>query len=265
MPLLGKNCGITVNGTGLAANTVSLSQQSTISQITPIGFNISHYNYVNGANTNNLQISYLSNTNQDPLYWNFSGIKNNYSGTPVSINLGGLTGLFYLTNYSFDAQPNQPVIINAELINFTNITGNFTGLKINNITGNFNQRMANGTSISFLSANAQVPAFGLRYSCEIEYIPFYKLGQKEPYFICYNRATENINFSSDEYTGIGFYGRDVNEIFKNSSILRLTNASTISGTWVMDFILTGSKISSIEQNFETQNVVKNNYSINNIY
>lgn len=267
MPILGRNCGILVNGTGLAANTVMLSQESTVSQILPIGFNNSHINTVNGNIQNQIKIDYLINSEQEPIYWIFSGIKTNYTGIPLNINIAGLTGQFYLTSYGFNASPNQPILANVELTNFNNITGSFTGNLIRNITGNFNQRAINGSSVFIRdSSNNSLPIYDLSYSCQIDYLTFYKIGQKQPYSVLFNKATETINLTSDTYTGINFYGADaVSNILKNGNNIQLSNLSTVSGTWVLNFPISGAKINNVSQDFTTQDVVKNKYSIINLY
>lgn len=267
MPILGRNCGITVNGTGLMASSVSLSQSSTLNHLIPIGFNNSSIYTVNGNLENEIKIDYLINNEQEPIYWNFSGIKTNYSGVPLNINIGGLTGQFYLTSYSFNSSPNQPVTASVNLINFSNITGNFTGLLIRNITGNLNQEITNGASVIIRgSDNNLLPIDDLSYSCNIEYIPLYKIGQKTPYSIIFNRAIENISISSDDYTGIGFYGFDsVSNILKGANNIQLSNFSTISGTNVLNFPISGARTSSLNQDFTTQGIIKNKYSIINLY
>lgn len=267
MPILGRNCGILVNGTGLATESFSLSQNSTVNQFNPLGLNASHFNVVNNGIQNQVTINYLINTSQEPIYNNLSGIKNNYSGTPLNLNIAGFTGLFYLTSYGFNLIPNKPIIANAEFINFTNITGNFTGNLVRNITGNFNQRAANGNSVSIIGTDGnKLPLYDLSYSFKIDYLTYYKIGQKEPYSVIFNKASENISLTSDDYTGISFYGSDaVSNILKGANNIAISNLSTVSGSWVLNFPISGARVNNLSQDFNFNDVAKNKYSIINLY
>lgn len=266
MPLLGRECGIFVNGTGLAAQTVSLAQENTSSQRTPIGYNTSYLNSVNGGILNQIDISYIPDMSKEPIYWNFSGIKTNFSGTPISLNFAGLTGLFYLKSLNFNVNQNQPIIFNASLVNFSNITGNYTGNLVRSFTGNQNQIIPHGWSASIKdSNNNNLPIFSLDYSFEIEYNTLYRIGQKAPFNVVFNRGIENINITYDRYTGIDFYGMNINTLLNGGINIALNNLSNISGSYVFNFPLTGAKVTKISQDSDIQGFTTNQYTINNIY
>lgn len=115
-----KNCKIDLNGIPYYADSVSLSTKSDVEP----AYNIENKFNVGYAANNGIQgvfnISYLL-TGQDSLINYFS-----LDDVPIEINFGGMYSRnAYLQSYSFDLEPDKPLYVNAQLVFFDSLSGDF--------------------------------------------------------------------------------------------------------------------------------------------
>jgi hypothetical protein len=261
MAILGKNCSIRINNTGLIAESVSLSQSNSLVPIYAIGRAGCNNNSINGQIKNTLSISYLMDYLGEPNLFTISGYKANLTTTGVNVRFDGLSGSFYLESLSFNLQPNSAVIANAGFVNFDNITGHFTGGNPYNVTGFVNYRSYNGFS-SFIT-NSNRPILDLDYQFQASLEPIYRVGQKTPYNVILNNSNENIKITMDNWTGINFYGSGIDKIIASNPILTISNLSNISGSGNFTFDLTNAKMTEISTEANPTDIARTTYSFIN--
>jgi hypothetical protein len=259
MALLGRNCSVLINGTGIIADSVSLSQSNNILPLYGVGFNGINNSSISGPKLNKLSISYLPDSIESINFRIISGNKTNYVTSGVNINFAGLTGLYYLESLAFDLQPNQTVSISTNYINFDNITGNFTGA-IYNPTG-YLYRNYNGFSCSIPNSNR--PVLSLAYNYQMDLEPVYKIGSKTPFGVVLNNGAETFDITLDNWTGLNFYGSGIQEIVNNTPILNMVNVSPISGSGLFTFDLSQCRLTEVNTDADTQDIAKTTYKFIN--
>ena len=119
----------------------------------------------------------------------------------ISGNLGGIyfrSG--YLTSYSFDSQPHQPVSVEAS-ISFFELTGTFsntvTSVPDEIKTLNFSDIVLNESGII---STDQAVSFSYNFESNIE--PCYKVGDRAPSEIRFMDKTSSMNVSSHDVSGV---------------------------------------------------------------
>lgn len=260
MALLGQNCSVFLNGTGIIAQSVSLSQSNNILPLYGIGFRGINNTSISGPESNKLSITYIPDSIESVNFNIISGSKTNFTTSGININFAGLTGLYYLESLSFDLQPNSTVSISTNYLNFDNITGNFTGANYRP-TGTL-YRNYNGFSCYI--PNSARPILGLNYNYQVELEPIYKLGSKIPFNVLRNNGTEQINIIMDNWTGLDFYGTGVNQILP-TPVLNMVNISPISGSGLFTFDFSEAKINEINTEVGVNDIARTTYNLTNYF
>jgi len=204
-----KNCIITLNGSGILADRVSISVEGRLednyhlnrkfaqgkpSPSNPVGgtFNVGYY--LTGA---------------DPLkkhiYLESSGISGEFGG--VNFSSG------YLTSYSVNFAPNQPVYVNAAVSFFDHFSGQFTPqtetLDSQNVL-NVSDISINGTGLGNLSS---VSSASLNYKNDVQATYEVYTGESttniRPNRILFGKRELTSKIGFDNYSGdLSIYGED---------------------------------------------------------
>lgn len=120
-----RNTEIAINGHSIFASNASLSSSSTIATKHDVSTAFGENYSTEGAQKNKLSLSYYL-TGVDP-------IKSCMHGSSViSVNFGGLyLNSGYLSSYSFNSSPNEPVVVNASIDYYEDISGTFLPKRAN--------------------------------------------------------------------------------------------------------------------------------------
>ncbi|MEK6880036.1 MAG: hypothetical protein AABY22_10530, partial [Nanoarchaeota archaeon] len=116
-----KNLPLTINGYQIPTFDISLTQKNNLKNPFLLGEQLSFDSVPEGPFQGNLAIQYYLTGND--FLKRYIDIKDSY---PLSGNFGGLLiDNLYLTNYSVQGEPNNPITVNAELQFFNEISGTF--------------------------------------------------------------------------------------------------------------------------------------------
>ena len=257
-----------INGSGLFAQSVSVSTDNSTQYINPIGFRNSSCVSENGPVKSNIRITYLLEPERAYNQAIISNIKNLDGSTnfiPAILSIAGLTGNGYLSNFSFDVGIDNSTIGNATYIVFENISGtlsNVTGLTFNtnsmvNLLYNWN------TYINDSGYSNTNPYDSIGYSFQANWEPTYIIGQNKPYQIDFIGAREELNISKEDYTKVGFRKTGIGlEYLGNSNVNFTTlNLDTVEGYPVLMINISGGIISSTNLEGSLDNKVKNTLTI----
>lgn len=199
-----KNCKLLIDGKELLINQAELSLQSENSPVylseSKNSLTFSPTNGIGG----NLKISYYL-TGLDPIK-KLIDLEN----TGVSGYFAGLsfeTG--YLRNYTFNGAPNSPILINAEIVFFNQLSGlfkptfeqtqdiptlNFSDATLNNLVNNSIGSINNINNISF------------NYTSEIS--PSYLADTTVPIRVVFGKTTKTLDITTDIISGdLPIYGK----------------------------------------------------------
>lgn len=247
------NCDVRVNGTGLMAESVSLSSQNSLSPIRPLGKKAQTSLEPEGPISSDLSVSYYIEVGKDLGYFEVSGMKatTNFENlSPRTIIVAGVTGSFYLTSYKLTISPNEAVKADVTYRSFEPLSGQIAP-KPNNLiyaTG-FSGLAHNWTSEIYSDVGTvNVPIFNLAYSFNATMTPVYTLGRKYPKQVLLISSEEEMTIVKDQYRPIDFYGLSGCQEFDdciNNPRLRLYPLGKIcdgaTGTY-MEFDMSGASI-----------------------
>ena len=153
---------------------------------------------------------------------------------PISGNFGGLyftSG--YLKSYRLNCVPNNPVIVNAEIVFYQGLSGTFaptyiqaTGTKILN----YCDILLVDPSFGALGSISGINSLALNFESDIQ--PLYVAGDSLPTSITFGKKELNASFTVDIYSGylpITGISAGVQINFTHPGISNLTESFTVSG------------------------------------
>tara|TARA_R110000822_G_scaffold67572_7_gene164496 strand:+ start:3286 stop:4119 length:834 start_codon:yes stop_codon:yes gene_type:complete len=178
---------VTVNGTGILAQSASLDIASNVQPFKSVGKRGIINQGPVGPKQNSAQASYLIELDNEPNYQTVDYLRNFNSTTqevdPLTLNFGGVSGLFYLQSYSLQAQPNSPIQASVSYVGFNQTSG-----QVKEKSGTVSYNASSGSGIAFgfsayltTTGTYSVPGdFAFSYDFSAAYTPIYRLGSTEP-------------------------------------------------------------------------------------
>lgn len=201
---------VTVNGTGILAENASVSVQADLVPAYVIGRRgIVDQAPSQGIN-NSVSLSYFLEVDNEPNYGIVDQIRNFSSTTeelqPTTINIGGISGVFYLRSYQLKVAPNTPAKVTASYVGYNQVSGN-----VAEKAGTVNYNASNGSGIGFGFASVGgnhtlKEAFDFNYSFQANYIPVFALGSQEPISVKLMGASEDMSISKTGFYDPSFTG-----------------------------------------------------------
>jgi len=122
-----EKCDVLINGTGILAESASLSVDTPFASVDVLGTHFSQ-GYVNLGNLqNSVELSYFLETTKEPNRLILNQIKENRLVVPTTtLTIGGLSGSFYLDTYRVQVVEHQPVMVTVSYVGFVPISGSLT-------------------------------------------------------------------------------------------------------------------------------------------
>lgn len=249
------NCDVRVNGTGLMAESVSLSSQNSLRPIRPLGRKAQTSIEPDGAISSDLSVSYYIEVGQDlgrAEVLQMKATTDFETLTPRQITIAGITGNFYLQSYKIRVSPNEAVKADVTYKSFEPLSGQVTE-KINDITFPTGYTGLAHYWTSEIHSDAgvvNVPIFNFAYSFNARIDPVYTLGRKGPNQVLLISSEEEINVLKDQFKPITFYGMSGCEEFEdclNNPRLRLYPLGRLCDEDIntyMEFDMSGAQVSA---------------------
>lgn len=205
------NCDVRINGTGLMAESVSLSSENSLRAIRPLGKKAQTSITPEGSIVSNLNVSYFIEVGKDLGYREVSGMKETTDFenlTPRTIVAAGITGTFYLKSYKITLSPNEIVKADVSYISFEPLEGQISQKPDDLLFATGFTGLAHyWTSEIHSDVGAlNIPIFNFAYDFQATLMPIYTLGRKYPKQVLLIESEENVNIVKDQYQQIDFYG-----------------------------------------------------------
>ena len=208
---------VLINRTGLLCESASLNQQNNLRPIYTLGKQKISNQSPNGPITSNLNLNYTIDTTNEPIYAISTGIiaeTGDYQTTIVEI--GGITGSYYLENYNFRVSPNQIINSNASFVSFLPLSGQPISKQSNisyNLSGWTGVANAWNTYVYLDTLPDIIPLYDLNYSFKANWEPIYVLGQKYPNQVKLQNGQQDFSFISETFDLIAFSGKDIRNVY----------------------------------------------------
>lgn len=201
------NCDVILNGTGLVANSATISENNSLKPSYGIGFNRSDY-VVDGPKTCEVQVSYILNPLSETNIKILDDLKK-YPPVvnPVNIEIAGLRMSGYLTNFSISLDPNDKINANASYSCYHDIVGNISEKRGTIYYESNPINFAHGWSsvVSYNNSNL-AKTYSLNYDCSLEYKPYYSIGSRFPSQVLFLGGSENLQVIKEDYLKINLSG-----------------------------------------------------------
>jgi len=259
-----KNCNISINNTGIMAQSVSINSSNSTFPVQSIGKKGFSRYIANGPITHSVSIDYILKTDDEPNYNIFNSIKshiNSSSFQKCDIVMGGISGSFYLDSYSVSSSPNNLTTAKATYISFEeSLSGYLNDSKITDGSLNYvgsTTGFSNGWSTYFYENEelSQSSVYDFSYSFRASWEPSYVMGSRVPSQVDLMEYSESISVVRDIYTKPVFSGDPLyfsQDISGNFNGTNRNSELRVYGLWklcggdgsFLNFSLSGSSITS---------------------
>lgn len=193
-----KNCKILINNIPYYVQSASLSEENAIEP----GYNLDNKYNINYSPANgiggNFNISYLL-TGQDPLIDYIS-----LDEVPIQVNFGGMYfHKGYLRNYGFNLEPTQPLNINAQIVFFDTLSGNFVPnyeeISNKNCLNTAEVQVSHFPGSATLNIN-NITQLNYQYNVDIQ--PHYSIGDTVPNRVVFGPREVSCDITSDKINSL---------------------------------------------------------------
>lgn len=223
MVLMFDQLAVKVNGSGILAESASISSKNTLDGAYSIGNKGICNQIPKGGIENNFSLSYYINLSGEPCFSEISNIKSItglYGG--INIEVGGITGFnCLLSNYQLQVSDNQLVKAQADFISYKALSGQFTARPAGDVVNVISGMLSIGWTTIVISGSGYIgsPVYEFGYSFSPSWQPLFVLGKAEPLQVDFMSADEKLTFIRDTNTIIHFSGFHVtgNQYFPGSA------------------------------------------------
>ncbi len=217
---------VKVDGTGLMVERISLNSTAPVSAARTIGRNLSHQT-PNGFFRTNAQFSYYIDLEKDPLYARVLDLKNttNYTGLlGQTVEVAGVTGVFYLQRYQLAIGPNQILRASVAMAGYEPSTGELQKKTSSTdyLPVGFSGLAHSWTTKAITDAgDLTLPIYDFSYKFSPVYNPIYTLCKKFPNQVTFLSSEEDITLTQDTYRATVFTGESGFNAFGDSANPRI--------------------------------------------
>lgn len=213
-------CDVIVNGTGIMANSASISQKSSFVNVSPIGYFNSSVKNSESVIISDIDISYVPKINDVNLL-EIQKIKLNPFDVPIfNIEIGGLKCPALIKSYNLSFSPNEPAAAAVSFTTFYPVSG-----KISKKRGTVNYDANESEFLHSWAVRVDYghtgfqSTYGFSYSCELNYQPIFCLGGKSPIEIIFLEGSETLSLVKEKFLELSFSGD-----LGNNSIIPLSGS-----------------------------------------
>lgn len=226
------DCDVIIKGTGLFAESASISQSNSLSRVDFMGYKNSEL-IPNGGVSTDIQISYRPVASSETVFSTISELKNFASGlSPIPVEIAGLECSGYITNFTLSANPNQVANASVSLICYHPIEGSISEKRGTVYYENDPMKFIHGWSTIINYNNTGFAStYAFDYSISFNYSPMYCLGEREPKSVILLGGQERISVVKDRNVNVDFIGTgQVAYIFNSSdNTAKLKEISAYNG------------------------------------
>jgi hypothetical protein len=266
------NCDIQINGTGLMAQNARLSSSNSLEVIKPIGRKAGLEASPEGPVQNNFSATYWIDIDNDPCYRQTLRLRDSTDfeqSEPQVIEIAGLSGAFYLQNYSIVVRENSTIQANVTYQGYEEMSGSVSPRdEVLNYVSGFSGLAHSWTT--FLESDAgsvDIPILRFDYNFSSRLNPIYAIGAKTPIQVVLTSFEEEIKIVKDTERQIVFHGESGCVLFDSCAnnpyikILKLGYLCDDSLTDAMTFSVDGYKVRSNTITADTNDFVKSEFTI----
>ena len=285
---------VTVNGTGILANSASISSRNQIQPVRVLGRKGIAFQAPAGPIQSDFNISYMPETDNEPNYNIVKALQayggtggNQFQNRGVIVEIAGVSGYCYLNGYNLSVSPNAPAEASVSFVAYKKVTGSlrrkgdYPHAAVTYNAQN-SDRLAHGWTTYFTTEaetrTNQIYDFG--YDFSINWQTAHALKETAPYSVRFMSAEETITITRDitsdmvwsdvtPYSGTPATG----VLFPNkrpgkSTTINLHSVGLLcdqSDDKKLSFNTSGAMVTQHDGNVAMDDMVKNTVTIKNYY
>ncbi len=194
------NIEIKVDGSGIACPSLNYSIQNNLNEIGIAGFQKwSPKQLQNGGQVVKIGFNYYPDNANDLL---LDHVFQCHTGSvhsvmhPFKISFAGITGMFYLENYSIRVSPNSINECSASLTCFSPITGSITSYSPYSYYSSGGKFIhADSTRFSLDGESVDFDVNSIGYSMALSYAPIYIIGSQNPFQVLLTHGEQSLSMA----------------------------------------------------------------------
>lgn len=252
-------CQVSVNGSGLLAESAQISTQSTLQEVRTIGRKGVYTQTVNGGQSISFNINYNIDVRQEPIFQIAKSLRENQellNFDPVQIVIGGITGMGYLESYALKTAPNQLTKATANFLCFSEISGDLSQKSDSYIVSENNFSGLSNSWTLFISNDlnkAYRPILNFDYQLQSSWKPIYKLGSIYPSEVRNLGGEENAKLLHSDFK---------TSLPSGQNVLDYENVSKFEPTWLeLSYIIDKENKRSISFDLSNSIVISSQASV----
>jgi len=227
-----KDCQVSISGTPILANNVSITENSALKPIRIMGLIGRNKTTPISDKRNSIEINYVVETNQEPNFYLAKNIRDyNTSSFPVRIIIGGITGDGYLNRYSISIEPNNQIRASVSYDVFGDLKGDLQSQPPSISTG-YNKLNSSGiahywtTYAKTIDGTSSGDLLQGNYSFNANWNPIYGIGSAAPVDVVLLSSEENYSFISEHNYHVKNSGQPFEEVFEGIEMIEINNQSS---------------------------------------
>jgi hypothetical protein len=266
-----KNVKISINNTGLMADSASVNFRYPIRPVYNVG-KVGVFNRVmDGGSTTEISLNYISEVYRDPNFGILNYVKNTNSNDydKFIVCVGGISGISVLESLSFTLAVNEPLSVSAGYVSYQPTSGTLREQTNNNYNPSGTSGIAHSWTTKFYNGTNLITTgnfYSLSYQYRANWNPIYTIGNTYPIQIDFNSAEETIEVVRDFYKSAHPSGFD-SESFLGIDKLRIYGLSEINtvGNAYIELNLSSGYVINNQVNATSDDIIRITSTVQRVF
>jgi hypothetical protein len=206
-----KDVKVGINGTGILADSASVSVNNDLIPVFAVGKKGLVNMTPNGGLGGSVSFNYLLEPGNEPVNGICKYIKDNTQSSyqSVIVEVGGITGSYFLDSYSVRTVANDAVSAAASFITYFPVSGELSASPTLTFNPRENSGIAHSYTTTFFNGGEKITTgqfSSFDYQFKANWNPVYTLGKKEPTHILLTSADERFEIEREFFKNITMSG-----------------------------------------------------------
>lgn len=227
-----KNCEVSVSGVTILADSASVNESNNVRPVVAQRYRGQVSSTPFGGVSHTIDISYTTETNSEPNFYLAKNIRDYViADFPVQVTVGGLTGSAYLSAYSLDIIPNQPVKAKVQYVIFGDVSGSLSNQSATT-ANSYNSQNGSGVGHYWTTSAKKIDGSQIgsiiqgNYSFRAEWRPAFIIGRPSPVDVKFISAQEDYSLLSEYEVHTKISGQSFESAFTDIEMIEINNLSS---------------------------------------
>jgi len=265
-----KNVKVGINGTGLLAESAQVDVSNNLIPIFSLGKKGLITMTPNGELGGTVTFNYLVEPGNEPVNGICKYVRENAQSSydAYVVEVGGISGSYFLESYSVRAAANDAVTASASFVTYYPVSGQLVAAPMN-LNPRNNSGIAHAYTTTFFNGNTQITTGKIaNFDCSFRanWNPVYTLGRKEPTHVLLTSAEERYNIEREFFKNVTISGEALssNINIDKIKIFELSYLVNNTGNFI-DFNIDNHFLRNVNVDAVLDDIVRVSFSAEKIY